>query len=139
MKFLEGDILNIAHGIIVHQVNCRMVMGAGLALQIRKKWPRHYEDFMSRIPHLGGLVITQVNSDLYIVGVYGQEDFGRGKCQTNYDALVKGLRAIQTMSREKNLPVYLPFGIGCGLAGGSWDIVEQIIASNVPDSIIVRK
>ena len=139
MKTIDGDILAIDRGIIVHQVNCQHVMGAGLALQIRKKYPRHYSDFASRVPHLGGLVITQVSSELYIVGVYGQYNIGREKRQTDYNALRKGLSAVQKMCAEMNLPVYLPYGIGCGLAGGSWAVVEQIIASAIPNSTIVRK
>ena len=139
MRMVDGDILAVNRGIIVHQVNCQRVMGAGLALQIRKKYPRHYEDYTSRIPHLGGLVITQVNSELYVIGVYGQERYGKSGRQTDYAALEKGLKAVETIAAEKRLPVYVPYGIGCGLAGGSWAVVKQIIADVISDAVIVRK
>jgi glucosamine 6-phosphate synthetase-like amidotransferase/phosphosugar isomerase protein len=38
MKFVKGDILNSQDGIIGNQVNCQMVMGSGLAKQIRSKY-----------------------------------------------------------------------------------------------------
>jgi len=46
MKFVKGNILDAQHGIIGHQVNCRMVMGAGLAKQIRGKYPRVYTEYV---------------------------------------------------------------------------------------------
>lgn len=36
MTIIEGDILAVSHGVICHQVNCKHVMGAGLAAAIRK-------------------------------------------------------------------------------------------------------
>lgn len=139
MRIINGNILDVTRGIIVHQVNCRRVMGAGLALQIRRKYPRHYADFISRIPHLGGLVITQVNTNLYVVGVYSQDGYGGTACQTNYAALQKGLAAVQKMACELGLPVYIPFKIGCGLAHGDWTIVQSIISKTVPAATIIRK
>lgn len=139
MTIIEGDILAVSHGVICHQVNCKHVMGAGLAATIRKKYPRHYEDYMSRAAHLGGLVFTQVNNDLYIVGVYGQQEYGRDKRYTDYDALEKGLIAVGTFAQSLGLPVYLPYGIGCGLAGGDWEIVKTIVDKALPDAIVIKK
>ncbi len=139
MTIIEGDILAVSHGVICHQVNCKHVMGAGLAAAIRKKYPRHYEDYMSRAAHLGGLVFTQVNNDLYIVGVYGQQEYGRDKRYTDYDALEKGLIAVGTFAQSLGLPVYLPYGIGCGLAGGDWEIVKTIVDKALPDAIVIKK
>ena len=136
---ISGDILQMTRGIIVHQVNCQGVMGAGLALQIRRKYPRHYADFVSRNPHLGGLVITQVNAGLYVVGIYGQDCYGGSSCHTDYDALAKGLAAVQQLSRETGLQLFIPFGIGCGLAHGDWSIVRQLILRNAPGAIVVKK
>ena len=39
---INGNLLDVQQGIIVHQVNCRKVAGAGLAKQIREKWPEWY-------------------------------------------------------------------------------------------------
>lgn len=139
MTIIEGDILAVSHGVICHQVNCKHVMGAGLAAAIRKKYPRHYEDYMSRAAHLGGLAFTQVNNDLYIVGVYGQQEYGRDKRYTDYDALEKGLIAVGTFAQSLGLPVYLPYGIGCGLAGGDWEIVKTIVDKALPDAIVIKK
>lgn len=139
MRIIDGDILNVKHGIICHQINCQHKMGAGLAAQIRHKYPKHYADFMSAVPHLGGLCITQINWDLYVVGIYAQDYYGRTGLFTQYPALEKGLQAVARMSEKQHLPVYIPYGIGCGLAGGDWRIVSGIITKTLPNSIIVKK
>ena len=46
VEILEhSNLLNIRSGVICHQVNCIGAMGAGLALQIRNKWPIVYEKY----------------------------------------------------------------------------------------------
>lgn len=139
MNIINGDLLAIKKGIICHQVNCKYVMGAGLAAQIRKAYPEHYSDYMSRYAHLGGLCITQIYSDFYVVGIYGQDSYGRNGLYTDYAALEKGLLAAAKFAAEKGQPIYLPFGIGCGLAGGNWQTVSSIIEKVASDAIIVKK
>lgn len=46
LKVIEGDILTVTHGIIAHQCNCRGVMGAGLALQVRNKYSKVYSEYI---------------------------------------------------------------------------------------------
>ena len=36
IEYIKGDILNVTEGIIVQQVNCKGVMGAGLAKEIKE-------------------------------------------------------------------------------------------------------
>ena len=139
MTIIDGDILTVPRGIICHQVNCKRVMGAGLAAAIHKKYPLHYEDYIKTDAHLGELVTTQMSDDLYIVGIYGQLGYGRDKRYTDYEALEKGLTAVGVLSSSLGLPVYLPYGIGCGLAGGDWTIVKTIIDKVLPSAIVIKK
>ncbi|WP_223260709.1 hypothetical protein [Bacillus sp. LNXM65] len=39
IKTVDGNILEASEDIICHQVNCKGVMGAGLAKQIKSKYP----------------------------------------------------------------------------------------------------
>lgn len=45
LKVINGDITEVTNGYIIHQVNDKGVMGAGVALAIRNKFPAHYEDY----------------------------------------------------------------------------------------------
>lgn len=140
IKLVYGNLLSIHHGIICHQVNCQYAMGAGLAAQIRRAYPKHYADFMSRYAHLGGVCITEINSDFYIIGIYGQDFYGRkGIRYTNYEALKNGFAAVEQFAQTHNLPVYIPYKIGCGLAGGDWQVVYSIIENTISDATIVKR
>lgn len=138
MKIVCGNILAINHGVIVHQVNCKKVMGAGLALQIRRKYPQHFADYMAAEPKLGNIVVTCIHSTLYIIGVYGQYSYGRYGLHTNYSALRIAMIKAAQFAAQKNLPLYIPYGIGCGLAGGDWNRVAAIL-SDIPNCLVVRK
>lgn len=41
-SILYGDILNSTSSILVNPVNCKGVMGAGLAKQFKQKYPKMY-------------------------------------------------------------------------------------------------
>lgn len=49
IEYIKGNILNVTEGIIVQQVNCMGVMGAGLAKQIKDKWPNIYNDYKEKL------------------------------------------------------------------------------------------
>lgn len=54
---------------------------------------------------------------------------GRGERQTNYAALATALFSFFRDCAQKNqdATIRLPYGLGCGLAGGDWDTVLAII------------
>jgi O-acetyl-ADP-ribose deacetylase (regulator of RNase III) len=136
LTVVDGNILSYKKGVIVHQVNNRHVMGAGLALQIRQYYPRHYSDYMKSQLNLGDLVVTDIDSDLTIVGCVAQDGYGRDRRYTDYDSLRQCLSKIASQYSDKQ--VYIPYGIGCGLAGGDWNTVENIIKECIPNATLIR-
>ena len=137
MRIIKGNLLHKTSGIIVHQVNNKRVMGAGLALQIKLRYPKHYDDYMKAKMILGRIVISCVSQELTVVGVIGQDGYGRNKRYTDYDALEEGFKRI-ALVREGE-PVYIPYSIGCGLAGGDWEVVSKIIERHIPDAVLVKR
>lgn len=137
-RVLIGDVLS-GNGIIIQQVNCRGVMGAGLASQVRRAYPKVYNEYMklcrskSAEQLLGGVLYVTVSKDKVIANVFGQNTYGRTGVHTDYYALEKGLKNVAKNAQKHNLSVHLPFGLGCGLAGGDWSIVSSIIASVFSD------
>ena len=134
VKYIKGDILNVTEGIIVQQVNCKGVMGAGLAKQIRDKWPSVYDRYLDKVYYspknedlLGTTAWNKVDTNLFVASIFGQYDYGHGTKFTIYPALFKGLDYVFGMAETDQIPVYMPKGLGCGLAGGNWDFVEAYI------------
>ena len=152
MKVINQDITTIETGIIGHQCNCRGVMGGGVALAIQHKWPKTYKDYMTAYKEgklvLGNVIPSMVSTieedPLIVMHLCGQFHYGRSTVYTNYDALEKALiemKRLQCLYSEaygSRLPIYLPYGIGCGLAGGEWRIVEPIIEKIIPDVILCK-
>lgn len=147
---VKGDLLYVVRGIICHQVNTRGVMGAGLALGLKRQWPQVYDDYLkayqSNHLSLGSVVFTNIvqnNPNLQVVSMCAQEKYGRDKvCYTDYGAFRECLKKIKiwhTAIADGTLPIYFPKGIGCGLAGGDWNVVKPLIEMKFPNAIIMEK
>lgn len=144
MKRIKKDITTVERGIICHQVNAQGVMGAGLAAHIKMKFPRAYNDYRevynSGKLKLGQCIVTEVGPDLYVASLVGQDDYGRGRRFTLYNAVAVALIQLDGFRNNigRDLPVYVPYRMGSGLGGGSWRIVKSIIEENHPDAIICQ-
>lgn len=131
IKHIGGNILTAPtrneETIICHQVNCMGVMGAGLAKQVRDKWPVVFSEYKKICDpdKLGDFQMVQVAPQLYVANLFGQLSFGRDKRQTNYAAL--GTALFRAMKEHTNATFRVPYGLGCGLAGGNWATVLNLI------------
>jgi O-acetyl-ADP-ribose deacetylase (regulator of RNase III) len=131
-------------GIIVHGVNCQGVMGSGVAMQFRNKFPVVYTDYVSyfnqhkykREKLLGNIVVSKINEDHYIVSAFTQLHYGRDPNvqYVDYGALKSCFEKINDLYLETALPIKFP-KIGAGLANGNWDIIEKIINDTLLEEI----
>ena len=144
-KIIEGDILKLKKGVIVHQCNCRGSMGAGIAKSIAQKWPevkKPYEVLCRTVKSnklLGTIQIMPIElNELYIVNLFGQDGYGKKGNYTQYSAHSTAWHQIDEYFRDKKIDIYAPFMIGAALAGGDWKLIHNIAEKNVPDIIWVR-
>lgn len=131
ITYHDGDILTSNADVICHQVNCKGVMGAGLAKQIKSKYPKVYEQYRDRCYYAVGNLLginqyIQVDDDKWIANLFCQNNYGRDKCYTDYTALQESLKSLKEDMGVCTIAI--PYGIGCGLAGGDWVIVNEIIS-----------
>lgn len=133
-----SDIFSIPKGIIVHQVNCKGVMGSGIALEIKKRYPCVYNSYKKFSVDLkpGMIQLVSVNNNIIVCNLAGQENFGTDKQYTDYKAVETGLLKLAKQAQKISMDVYVPFGMGCGLGGGDWVKYRQIIKDILPDAII---
>ena len=144
--YLEGDLLESNVDYICHQVNCRGVMGSGIAKQIRQKFPEVYRVYRERYEDavcvldttdrmLGSADIVQIpGSSQHVVNMYAQQGYGyNGKCYTSYKAFKFILQEL-----KKDIPtdctIGFPKGIGCGLGGGDWTVISKMIEEILGES-----
>lgn len=142
MEVIRKNILEIEKGLICQQVNCKGVMGAGLAFSIRRKWPCVYDayrqSFKEKKLELGFVEFVSVDNGIYVVNLCAQDGYGRDKKYTNYKALRICLKAVARFSGALLYHCYIPYKMGCSLAGGDWNIVKKIIEEIIPDAIICK-
>lgn len=136
IRTVYGNILDAQEDVIAHQVNCRGLMGAGLAKSIRKKYPDVYKSYKGLCNKYGsdmlGLAIIENISNTSppyaIANLFGQQSAGKSKQHTDYPALWDALTSLKLHMGDAGFTTLaLPYKLGCGLGGGIWEVVEFII------------
>jgi O-acetyl-ADP-ribose deacetylase (regulator of RNase III) len=149
MKIIEGDITNATEGFIIHQVNCRDAMGSGVAKALFTKWPivkEQYHSFNQPFVEcnvqdrlLGLLDIIPVSTETCVINAYTQNYFGNDSKQyTDYDAIRKVFNFISN-NIDLSCGIAIPYLYGCGLGGGDWNVVSQIIEDTFGDNASVYR
>lgn len=146
---IDGDLIALAKkgefDAIAHGCNCFCTMGAGIAPQMAKAFKadeRALEGpkFKGSMNKLGmidyGFVETEKqDKKMAVINAYTQYGFGANhpggdSNPLDYAALRLCLKKIN--HRFKGKLIGLP-KIGCGLAGGDWDKVSQMIQEELID------
>ena len=132
----RGDLLNAKENIIAHQVNCKGVMGAGIAKLIKnnlltgKQFDQYRKKCLSYgADLLGTCYLEPINGrqNQYVANLFG-ENIPTGKTlDTDYNALESAIINLKLTARQHQMSIAIPGYIGCGLAGGDWDYVYKYI------------
>lgn len=141
MKIITGNLLDLAEqgmfDIIVHGCNCMNVMGAGIAKEIKNRYPEAFWADKATpfrdIKKLGSFSVARARSpyNFYIVNAYTQTHFGTNASYVDYAAIRKVFSTIKM--NYGGFRIGYPM-LGCGLAGGNWNIVSDIINDCLTDS-----
>jgi len=137
INYIKGDATQpIGEGnkIIVHVCNDIGGWGKGFVLAISRKWKLPEKEYRKwyRLENnllLGEVQYVKVEEHIWIANLIGQHKIRTNKegiPPIRYEAIKKGLSNVFEKSKELEATVHMP-RIGCGLAGGKWEIVEQII------------
>lgn len=142
MKYIQGDItttdLTIAHG-----VNCQNKMGSGVAKALYTKWPQVKEQYHIRCdnwssdypPLLGSVQQVSIGARNPVYNLFTQQYYGYdGRRYLNYGAIASGFLHLVNNVGLKEIAIPK---IGCGLAGGDWNIVSSLIEDIAKDKMIV--
>lgn len=140
MKIIAGDIIGITTGTILHQTNCRGVVG-GLAGALARKWPKAFEQYFAACRSdghllLGASLIGKASEGLFICHVFGQLNPG---ANTDMDAVNQALCDAAMMTPPPTSPIYAPYKMGCGLGGGKWGAYLEELEEWFPEIILVQR
>ena len=135
MKIVKGNLLDLfdkgEFDAIVHGCNCFNTMGAGIALQIKNRYPEAWEADKTTIKghksKLGTFTLAFCSKGI-VINAYTQYRPGLNDLEENYGAIDDAMRKISLVFEGKR--VGLPL-IGAGLASGDWNFIKDIIANNL--------
>lgn len=156
---IKGDIRDTDCELIAHGVNCQNVMGSGVAKALSDKWPivkaiyhEYFEEFdpgQDGENFLGEIDCIHIErslgrpsprSNLFLVNCFTQQFYGYdGKKYLDYSALARSLGKVRELCENYDINEIAIPKIGCGLAGGDWNIVKDIIESELASKGITVK
>lgn len=137
INYIKGDLLSTTEGIIVHGCNAQGVMGSGVALAVRQKYPKAYLKYKEEIQRgflgLGDVQIVKVCEGLFVCNAITQEFYGREKkLYVSYEAIRETFWSVFSVARRNEYSVNIP-KIGAGLGGGDWERILQIIKESADE------
>lgn len=134
IKEYVGDVLNAEVDIIAHQTNCKGVMGAGVAKQIKdrllsvEEFEKYANICTSSDPFGTCQILKTLKRNLLVANLFGERIPTGRKQDTDYKALENAISQLVKYARENNYKkIAIPGLLGCGLAGGDWKMVRSIL------------
>jgi len=131
MKARTGDILKAEELVIMHGCNCQGVMGAGVAKQIKTKWPVVFEEYSKYCPDnnlIGHIQAIDVGSKL-VINAFTQVYYGKKHKRFNYSKFKEIVRKVKDLCLKYEFKKVAIPCIGAGLGKGSWSKIKKILQS----------
>lgn len=121
--------------ILVHVCNDIGAWGRGFVVALSRRWPdperlyrAWHRDGDKTSFELGQVQLVPVSDGIVVANLIGQHSIRSNDSlpPVRYDAIRTGLRRVAEQAHVNNASVHMP-RIGCGLAGGNWGVVEEIV------------
>ena len=121
--------------IIAHVCNDAGGWGKGFVVAVSRRWPEPEAAFRSWFREraandfaLGAVQLVPVTGDFYVANIIGQHGYrpSPGDPPVRYDAIETALGTLGEEALRLGASVHMP-RIGCGLAGGRWELIEPLI------------
>ena len=126
----RGDILGESAEALVNTVNCVGVMGRGVALQFKQRFPENFKAYEKACKNgkvVPGKMFVFETGDLFpriIVNFPTKRHWRQGSRMEDIDA---GLADLVRVLRERGVSSVAVPPLGCGLGGLDWNVVRPKI------------
>ncbi|MCC6545648.1 DUF1156 domain-containing protein [Candidatus Sumerlaeota bacterium] len=132
IKYVTGDMFEHEAQARVNTVNCVGVMGKGIALLFKKRYPEMYKSYAEACKAdevRPGRAHVWKSDDLLsdtpiIVNLPTKTDWKR---PSTYSYILKGLRWLRSFLLNENIKSITVPALGCGNGGLDWNVVSKLI------------
>lgn len=144
VEYKKGDILKEETEAVVNTVNTKGVMGKGIALQFKERFPENYKRYKKACEagdvETGKMFVTETGLLLnprYVINFPTKEHW---KNPSKMEYIHEGLKDLVKIVKEKNITSISIPPLGCGNGGLDWNEVRPAIEkalSSISDLQIV--
>ncbi len=134
IEFTKGDMFDAQVDARVNTVNCVGVMGTGVALAFKNRYPDMFREYQSACRNgrvrPGALHVWKSLMGEWVINFPTKRDW---RDPSRYEDILSGLDALRTYLREQGqISIALP-ALGCGHGGLDWDKVAPVIREKLAD------
>ena len=133
IEYKTGDLFNSEAQTLVNTVNCVGVMGKGIALEFKKRYPDMFKSYKSicdkKLLRPGTLQLYK-KSDQWILN-FPTKDHWRNKSKMQW--LEDGLSKFRETYKEKGISSIAFPKLGCSNGGLKWEEVKPLMEKYLTD------
>ena len=132
MKVLVGDIFQSEAQTLINAVNCVGVMGKGIALEFKKRFPEMYEDYIVRCARkevrIGEPYLFRGAALPQIINFPTKDHW---KSLSRIEDIEHGLKYLLSRYKEWGISSLAVPALGCGNGQLEWQVVNPLIQKYV--------
>ena len=133
--YKTASILDAAESYIIHGCNAQGKMGSGVAKVLFDRYPNvrtlylaAYERARVDGKRFLGTIHYCPNEPHNVINAITQDGYGYdGRLYADYEAIAECFLALDAIAPQGSMQAVAMPLVGCGLAGGSWPLVSEII------------
>lgn len=127
VTFIKGNLFDSPAQVLTNAVNTVGVMGKGIALEFKQRFPKMFEDYASRCKNgkvsLGQPYLWEDDSSQ----VLNFPTKGDWRSQSQLEDIEAGLKYLSENYQELGIASIALPALGCGQGGLSWNDVKPLI------------
>lgn len=135
VEYIKGNVFDgfVGDCILVHGCNSQHAFGAGVAGQIRNRYPKAFRDYINKETlTLGEVIFSRIDKTRFIANAITQNTFGSTGVHADVVAIEFCLNTVCRFAKAYQTKYKTTIGIimpeiGCGLGGLTTDIVFPVI------------
>jgi O-acetyl-ADP-ribose deacetylase (regulator of RNase III) len=133
LNFVTGNLFQSKAQTLVNTVNCVGVMGKGVALTFKKRYPKMFKDYRQKCEQgmiQPGVLTIYKNTHPWVLNFPTKRHW---KSRSRLADIELGLRELVAKYDEWGIKSMAMPALGCGHGGLEWDDVRQLIEEYLSD------